>query len=31
MKAAVFHGSGKGMKIEDIPVPKIGDEQIAMR
>ena len=31
MKAAVFHGSGKGLKIEDIPVPKITDDQILVK
>jgi propanol-preferring alcohol dehydrogenase len=31
MKAAVFHGSGKGLKIEDIPVPQIGDDQILVK
>ena len=28
MKAVVFHGTDKGLKIEDIPVPKIDDDQI---
>ncbi|UCE59858.1 MAG: zinc-binding dehydrogenase [Phycisphaerales bacterium] len=31
MKAAVFHGSDKGMKIEDIPVPAINDDQILVK
>ena len=31
MKAAVFHGTDKGLKIEDIPVPKIDDEQILVK
>ncbi len=31
MKAAVFHGSGKGLKIEDIPVPQIRDDQMLVK
>ncbi len=31
MKAAVFHGSDKGIKIEDIPVPKIGAQEILVK
>jgi 6-hydroxycyclohex-1-ene-1-carbonyl-CoA dehydrogenase len=31
MKAAVFHGSDKGLKIEDIPVPQIVDDQILVK
>ncbi len=31
MKAAVFHGSGKGLRIEDIPVPQITAEQILVK
>ena len=31
MKAAVFHGSDVGMKIEDIPVPKIGAHDILVK
>ncbi len=31
MKAAVFHGSKQGLKIEDIPVPKITDDQILVK
>jgi len=31
MKAAVFHGAEVGLKIEDIPVPKIGPDQILVR
>ncbi len=31
MKAAVFHGSEGGLKIEDIPVPAIGDDQILVK
>ncbi|HUU83328.1 MAG TPA: zinc-binding dehydrogenase [Phycisphaerae bacterium] len=31
MKAAVFHGKDVGLKIEDIPVPKIGDDQILVK
>jgi 6-hydroxycyclohex-1-ene-1-carbonyl-CoA dehydrogenase len=31
MKAAVFHGSEKGLKIEDIPVPRITDDQILVK
>jgi 6-hydroxycyclohex-1-ene-1-carbonyl-CoA dehydrogenase len=31
MKAAVFHGKDKGLKIEDIPVPKIGADQILVK
>jgi 6-hydroxycyclohex-1-ene-1-carbonyl-CoA dehydrogenase len=31
MKAAVFHGGDKGLKIEEIPVPKINDDQILVK
>jgi len=31
MKAVVFHGSDKGLKIEDIPVPTISDDQILVK
>ncbi len=31
MKAAVFHGKGVGLKIEDIPVPSAGDGQILVK
>ena len=31
MKAVVFHGSEKGLKIEDIPVPQIGEDQILVK
>lgn len=31
MKAAVYHGGSVGLKIEDIPVPKIGDEDILLK
>jgi len=31
MKAAVFHGSDKGIKIEDIPIPKIGGHEILVK
>lgn len=31
MKAAVFHGGSAGLKIEDIPVPKIGEEDILLK
>ncbi len=31
MKAAVFHGSSIGLKFEDIPVPKVGDDQILVK
>jgi propanol-preferring alcohol dehydrogenase len=31
MKAAVFHGSDKGLKIEDIPVPPIRDDQMLVK
>ena len=31
MKAAVFHGSERGLKFEDIPVPGIGDDQILVK
>jgi len=31
MKAAVFHGGDKGLKIEDIPIPQIGDDQILVK
>ena len=28
MKAVVFHGKDAGLKIEDIPVPRIKDDEI---
>ncbi len=31
MKAAVFHGADVGLKIEDIPIPKIGLDQILVK
>jgi 6-hydroxycyclohex-1-ene-1-carbonyl-CoA dehydrogenase len=31
MKAAVFHGPEAGMKVEDIPVPQIGPDQILVK
>ena len=31
MKAAVFHGGSIGLKVEDIPVPKIGEEDILLK
>jgi propanol-preferring alcohol dehydrogenase len=31
MKAVVFHGKDVGLKIEDIPVPKIADDQILVK
>ncbi|MEW6249916.1 MAG: zinc-binding dehydrogenase [Planctomycetota bacterium] len=31
MKAAVFHGSDKGLRIEDIPVPRITADQILVK
>lgn len=31
MKAAVFHGSDVGIRIEDIPVPGIGPDEILVR
>lgn len=31
MKAAVFHGSDVGLKIEDVPIPKIGPDQILVK
>jgi len=31
MKAIVFHGKDVGVKIEDIPVPKIADDQILVK
>lgn len=31
MKAAVFHGSDKGLKVEDVPVPQIGADQILVK
>jgi 6-hydroxycyclohex-1-ene-1-carbonyl-CoA dehydrogenase len=31
MKAAVFHGSDKGLRIEDIPVPQIADDQVLVK
>ncbi len=31
MKAAVFHGPEAGLKIEDIPVPQIGPDQVLVK
>ncbi|MFH1749213.1 MAG: zinc-binding dehydrogenase [Planctomycetota bacterium] len=31
MKAVVFHGKDVGLKIEDIPIPPIGDDQILVK
>jgi 6-hydroxycyclohex-1-ene-1-carbonyl-CoA dehydrogenase len=31
MKAAVFHGGDKGLRIEDVPIPAIGDDQILVK
>jgi propanol-preferring alcohol dehydrogenase len=31
MKAAVFHGSDKGMKIEDIPMPQIREDEVLVK
>lgn len=31
MKAAVFHGTDQGLKIEDIPIPQIRDDQILVK
>jgi D-arabinose 1-dehydrogenase-like Zn-dependent alcohol dehydrogenase len=31
MKAAVFHGSEGGLKVEDIPVPQVGPDQILVK
>ncbi|MHC4588570.1 MAG: zinc-binding dehydrogenase [Planctomycetota bacterium] len=31
MKAAVFHGSEGGLKIEDIPIPQCGPDQILVK
>ncbi|MEW6742213.1 MAG: zinc-binding dehydrogenase [Planctomycetota bacterium] len=31
MKAAVFHGAGVGLKIQDIPEPKIGPDQVLVK
>jgi threonine dehydrogenase-like Zn-dependent dehydrogenase len=31
MKAAVFHGTDGGLKVEDIPIPSIGPDQILVR
>jgi 6-hydroxycyclohex-1-ene-1-carbonyl-CoA dehydrogenase len=31
MKAVVFHGKDIGLKIEDVPVPKIADDQILVK
>ncbi len=31
MKAAVFHGPGIGLKVEDIPIPKIGPDQVLVK
>jgi propanol-preferring alcohol dehydrogenase len=31
MKAAVFHGTGKGLKVEDIPVPQVTEDQILVK
>ena len=31
MKAVVFHGSDVGLKVEDIPVPSVGPDQILVK
>ena len=31
MRAAVFHGTEAGMKVEDIPVPQVGPDQILVK
>jgi 6-hydroxycyclohex-1-ene-1-carbonyl-CoA dehydrogenase len=31
MKAAVFHGAGAGLKIEEIPVPRIGEDDLLLK
>jgi 6-hydroxycyclohex-1-ene-1-carbonyl-CoA dehydrogenase len=31
MKAAVFHGPGTGLTIEDIPIPQVGPDQILVK
>ena len=31
MKAVVFHGKDVGLKIEDIPVPQISEDQILVK
>jgi propanol-preferring alcohol dehydrogenase len=31
MKAAVFHGTGQGLKVEDIPVPQVTEDQILVK
>ncbi len=31
MKAAVFHGSGQGLRIEDIPVPQVTADQVLVK
>jgi 6-hydroxycyclohex-1-ene-1-carbonyl-CoA dehydrogenase len=31
MKAAVFHGPGEGLKIEDVPVPRVGPGEILVK
>jgi len=31
MKAAVFHGDGKGLRIEEVPVPSITPDQILVK
>ncbi len=31
MKAAVFHGGDVGLKIEEVPVPKIGEQEILVK
>lgn len=31
MKAAVFHGPGAGLKIEEIPEPRIGPDQVLVK
>lgn len=31
MKAAVFHGPEKGLKVEEIPVPSVGPDQVLVR
>ncbi len=31
MKAAVFHGAGVGLRIEEIPRPKVGSDQVLVK
>jgi len=31
MKAAIFYSSGKPLKIEEIPTPEIGPEEILVK